>query len=242
MSFIENILKTVVLDEATISEKVELSAAAYRIRLQGNSIRKINFIPGSFLKMGIGIGKAELSMKDKIRSYSIWDINKEKGFLDLAIATHSNGIGSQWAKECQVGDTVYFKLKKGNFLADASADSYIIIGDLSALSHLYAINKNIGKNKQVASILYNQQKSELFPDINGKFPLDFYELPQNPSNEIIAKIKEIIPSLKGKTIAYIAGDSRVCIALNNFLRQELNWETKQIKTKPFWNPEKKGLE
>ena len=104
------------------------------------------------------------------------------------------------------------------------------------------IQRNIGKEKQVASILYSQQKSDLFPDVDGSLPFDFYELPRNPREEVIAKVKEIAPKLKGKKIVYIAGDSRICVALKKFFRNELGWETRQIKTKPFWNPEKKGLE
>jgi len=242
VSIIENILKKVVLNEAVITEKKALTQSVFRIRLQSESIRNASFLPGSFLRMAIGIGNEEVSLKDKIRSYSVWDINSNEGFLDLAIATHSNGIGSQWAKECQMGDQIYFKWKKGNFLADDSADSYLMVGDLSALSHLYMVNRNIGKNKQLASLIYSQQKSELFPDIDGSTPFDFYDFPQNPSTEIIAKLKKIVPELKGKKMVYVAGDSRLCVALNQFFRKELQWPTKQIKTKPFWNPEKKGLE
>ncbi len=242
MGILENFLKTVILDQAIITEKVKLSSEAFKIRLQSESIHKMNFIPGSFLRMAVGIGKEEGSIKDKVRSYSIWGIDLSAGYLDVAIATHSKGIGTQWVKECQWGDMVYFKMKKGNFLSVDDADSYLMIGDLSALSHLYMINRNIGEKKQIASVLYSQQKSELFPDIDGNTPFDFYEFPENPINEIIAKIKEIAPTLKGKKMAYIAGDSRLCVAVNQFLRKELNWEAKQIKTKLFWNREKKGLE
>ena len=242
MSFIETILKSVVLNEAVITEKVKLSEAAFKIRLENENIGKTNFIPGSFLRMGFGIGRDELSLKDKMRSYSIWDIDKDKSYMDVAIAIHSNGIGSQWIKECHVGEKVYFKTKKGNFLADASADSYMMVGDLSALSHLYMIRRNIGKDKQVESILYSQDKQELFPDVDGTLPFDFYGLPKNPSEDIIAMIREKVSIFKGKKMAYIAGDSRICATLNHFFRQELNWETKQVKTKPFWNPDKKGLE
>ncbi|WP_044210728.1 siderophore-interacting protein [Flammeovirga sp. OC4] len=242
MKIIENILKSVVLDEAVISEKEQLSKSAYRIRIQSEKIKGLDFHPGAFLRMGIGIGKEELSMKDKVRSYSIWDIDQKEGSIDIAIATHSNGIGSHWVTNCKVGEKVYFKLKKGKFLADASADSYLMIGDLSALSHLYMIQKNLGVNKNIKGIVYSQDQSELFEDLDGNTPFDFYELPQNPSQEIIEKIKEILPDLEGKKMVYIAGDSRLCVALTQFFRKELNWEPSQIKTKPFWNPEKKGLE
>lgn len=242
MSFIETILKAVILDEATITEKVLLSDNVFKIRLQSDSIRNIDFIPGSSLRMGIGIGKEDLSLKSKMRTYSVWDSNKQEGYLDLAIATHSRGIGAVWARDCRLGDTIYFKTKKGNFLADDSADSYLFIGDLSALSHLYMINRNIGVNKQVVSIIYNSNKSDFFPDVDGSFPFDFYELPENPIAAIIAKVKERVATLKGKKLVYIAGDSRVCVALHHFFKNELEWETKQIKTKPFWNPDKTGLE
>lgn len=242
MSIIENILKSVVLDDAEIVEKVKLSASAYKIRLHGKAIRKNNFIPGSFLRMAVGIGNNNLSMKDKVRSYSVWNVNKTEGYLDLAIATHSDGIGSQWVKDCKVGDVVHFKMKKSNFLPDASADSYIMIGDLSALSHLYMIYRNIGENKQISSIIYSEKQEELFLDVDGSSPFNFYELSKIPSEAITAKLKKLLPNLEGEKIVYIAGDSRVCVALNNFFRKELNWNTKQIKTKPFWNPEKKGLE
>lgn len=226
MSIIENILKTVILEEATVIEKTAISKTVYKICLQSESFRKTDFAPGATLRMGIGIGKEELSMKNKMQTYSVWDTNKLEASLDLAIATHSNGIGSEWAKECQVGDRIYFKTKKGNFLADDSADSYIMIGDLSALSHLYMINRNIGQNKQMASIIYSQDTSDFFFDTNGDSPFDFYNTPANPSPSIITILKEKTPRLKGKILVYIAGDSRVCVALNNYFKNELRWNSK----------------
>ena len=242
MSILENIIKTVILDEAIIVEKHALSTAAFNIRLQSPTFRNLNLTPGAFLRMGVGIGQDQVPMKDKIRSYSPWAINQREGYMDLAIATHSGGVGSVWAEQCKVGDSVFFKTKKGTFLAEDSSDSYLFVGDLSALSHLYMIHRNIGEGKQVASVIYSNSKSELFADTGGLTPFDFYELAPNPIDEIISKIKEIVPTLKGKKMAYVAGDSRVCVAVNQFLRKELNWETKEIKTKPFWNPEKTGLE
>lgn len=242
MGLIENILKKVVLQEAIITEKTKLSEAVWKIRLQSDSIRKVDFIPGYFLRVGVGLNDKDLSLKEKIRSYSVWNINKAEGYLDLAVATHSKGIGAKWATHCKAGDQVYFKWKKGNFLVDDSADSYLMIGDVSALSHLYMINRNVPKDRKVESIIYSQNKSELFSEIDGTTPFDSYEMATNPYHDIIAKVKEIVPKMTGKKMAYIGGDSRVCVALNQYLRKEFHWETNEIKTKPFWNPDKRGLE
>ena len=70
-----------------IVDKTKLSEAVYKIRLKSDTFTKVDFVPGYFLRLGIGIGKEDLAMKDKIRSYSVWDLNIKEGFLDLAIAT-----------------------------------------------------------------------------------------------------------------------------------------------------------
>ncbi|MFC5624774.1 siderophore-interacting protein [Algoriphagus winogradskyi] len=234
-------MKKVVLQKATIVEKRRLSDSAFLIRLESKGISEADFVPGHFIRLAVGLDKEGTSVKDKVRSYSVWNIDTSQDIIDLAVATHSNGIGSKWAEDCTIGDEIYFKWKKGNFLVDDSADSYLMIGDLSALSHLYMINRNL-PNKKVKGIIYSSDTDDLFSDIDGQAPFDFYSLPHNPSQELIHKAKELLADMTGKKIVYIAGDSRVCVALNQFFRNELNWETKFIKTKPFWNPAKKGLE
>ena len=242
MGLVENILKKVILEEAIIEGKEKISNSVYKIRLKSESIKKAAFTPGYFLRLAIGIDNDSLPMNDKVRSYSVWNINQAEGYLDLAISTESNGIGAQWVLDCKVGDVVYFKWKKGNFLIDETADSYLMIGDVSALSHLYIINRNLDDDKQVESIIYCQNPEDIFDDSIGGNPFNFHQLKQNATTEILDIIKKITPKMKGKKMVYIAGDSRFCIALNHYFRNELNWNTKQIKTKPFWNPDKKGLE
>ena len=241
MGIVETLIKKV-LEKGTITYKEQLSGSVYKVRIKSAHIRNVDFKPGYFVRLGVGIGQEDLSIKDKVRSYSVWDINRENETIDLAIATHSGGIGANWVKNCQTDTTVHFKWKKGNFLLDDQADSYLMIGDLSALSHLYMIKRNLPAEKQIESIIYSQDMTELFADVDGKTPFNFYEMEQNPYEEIQLKLEELLAKLKGTKMVYIAGDSRLCLALNQYFRKQLNWSTKQIKTKPFWNPEKKGLE
>ncbi|WP_458626810.1 siderophore-interacting protein [Winogradskyella sp. PC D3.3] len=241
MALLENIMKTI-MDKGVIISKEKLSESVYKIQIQSEAVKTMDFVPGCFIRLGVGIGKKANSKKDMVRSYSIWDIDKDLNTFSLAIATHSNGIGALWVEDCTVGDKVYYKTKTGKFTVDNSADSYVMIGDLSALSHLYTINRYLSEDKEIESIIYNKNIAELYSDINNNTPFNFYGLEENNTKEIIAQIKNVIPKLKGEKMAYIAGDSRVCIAINQYLRNELKWNTKQIKTKPFWNPKKKGLE
>ncbi|MCK0132606.1 SIP domain-containing protein [Flavobacteriaceae bacterium F08102] len=241
MALIENIIKKI-MDTGVITSKEQLSKSVYKIEIQSEAIKTMDFVPGCFIRLGVGIGQNARAKKDMVRSYSIWNINKEKQTMDLAIATHSNGIGAQWVKDCTVGDTVYYKTKRGKFTVDTTADSYLMIGDLSALAHLYIINRYLAVDTHVESIIYTKDVSELYADIDNEKPFNFYSIEAYQPKEIIAKIEAITPRLKGVKMAYIAGDSRVCIAIHNYLRKAHKWNTKQIKTKPFWNPNKTGLE
>ncbi|WP_020533420.1 siderophore-interacting protein [Flexithrix dorotheae] len=230
------------LTENLVVRKTKISESAYSILIKGDHIKNIEFIPGYFLRLVIGANNENLSRKDTVISYSVWDINHTIGTVELVIATHSKGAGANWIQQIQPGDKVFFRWKKGKFLIDESADSYLMIGDLSALSHMYMIRRNLPEDKQVQSIFYCQQLNDMYVDIDGTTPFDFYEMSQNPIDEIITKIEELVPKLNGSKMVYIAGDSRVCVALNQYFRKKLKFGTTQIKIKPFWNPGKKGLE
>lgn len=241
MGIVDKLIKRF-LHQGIIVSKAKISASVYHIQISSESIKSVDFTPSHFLRLGVGIDNKNASLKDKVRSYSVWNIDKINGTMDLAIATHSNGIGAKWVENCEAGMEVSFTWKTGKFIQDNSSDSYLMIGDLSALSHLYIINRHLPIEKQVESLLYSQNIEELYPDLNGEYPFDFYQMEQNPIEQIKQKITEIIPSMEGLKMIYIAGDSRLCIALSKYLRQKLNWNTQQLKIKPFWNPEKKGLE
>ena len=241
MAIIETFMKRL-LNKAVVVYKTALTPVVYHIRIQSESIKQATFVPGYFLRVAVGLDNNELSTKDKIRSYTVWNIDTDKGTIDMAVATESNGPGAQWATQCKVGDQLYFAWHKGKFLVDDTADSYLMIGDLSSLAHLYEIKRNLPEDKIVKSIIYHQNTQDLFPDIDGANPFTFTQLPQNPGSALIQHIDALIPGMEGNKLVYIAGDSRVCVTLSQYFRKDLQWSNSQLKVKPFWNPEKKGLE
>ena len=241
MGIIENLLK-LRLQPAEIVYKAPLSPSAFHIRLQGEKLKYDGFVPGYFLRLGVGMDDEASGIRDKVRSYTAWDYDAAQGTVDLAVATHSQGVGSQWAERCQVGDTVFFTWHKCKLIVDDSADSYLMIGDLSALAHLYKIHRHLPESKQVRGIFYSQHRTDLFKDLEGSEPFSLYEMPENPIEQLKKEINIALPAMSGRKMVYLAGDSRVCVALHQYFRKELKWDTRQIKTKPFWNPNKKGLD
>jgi len=240
MGVLENIVG-LVLKKGIVVYKSQLSKTVYHIRIQSDIVKTIGYRPGDFLRIYVGEGKTELSFREKVRSYSVWNLDKEKCEIDLAVTILGKGPGAQWAKECQEGDAIKFIWHKGKFNIDSYADDYVFIGDLSALSTFYEFNRNL-IGKTIYSIIYSQGMDDFFADIDKNEPFRFSYLSYNPSAEIIEKLKSLKLKLRQDTKIYVAGDSRVCVLVTQFLRKEWKWNSRQIKAKAYWNPEKTGLE
>jgi len=240
MGVLENMIK-LVFKKGIVVHKSQLSKTVYHIRIQNDSFKNMGYTPGDFLRFFVDKGNKELSLREKLRSYSVWSLDKEKCELDMAVTTLGKGPGTQWVLDCKEGDIVYFVWHKGRFNIDSSADAYVFIGDLSALSTLYEFNRNLS-SKKVYSIVYSQDSDDFFADIDGNTPFEYYSLPHNPAAEILEKLSFIKQKLERNTNIYVAGDSRICVAVSQFLRKEWKWDARQIKAKPYWNPLKPGLE
>jgi NADPH-dependent ferric siderophore reductase len=235
-------LITSVLDEAVISYKTQLSPTTYHIQLHGEVFKKANYLPGYFVRIFVGRDR-DLRFKDNIRSYSAWKLNKLNGTLELAVCTDGDGPGSYWARACKVGDEVSFTWKKSNLIVDDTADNYVFIGDSSALGHLYEVNRNLTRGKKIKSIIYDETEENLFKDLDGTKPFQFYQFSSHSASaDILSVLPGVLSDLSANTIVYVGGDSRVCIALNSHFRKEMKWKSNQIKTKPFWSPTRTGLE
>ncbi|UHG89620.1 siderophore-interacting protein [Spirosoma oryzicola] len=239
MSLLDTITKAVG-QKATIIEKRQIADHTFHLKIQGSALQALTYTPGEHLRVLIGLDKNS-SLMDKVRTYSIWQYDQANATIDLAVCTHSKGVGSRWIQEVQPGELLYFVGPRGNFTIDDSGDYYVFVGDPSALAHLYEINRNLSGSKKIISFIYADQDMDFFPDVDGCTPFSFYQQPQNPAQTVIEQLTSQVNNATGKGMLYVGGDSRLCATLNRYFRHSLHWGSRQIKTKPFWNPTKTGL-
>jgi len=240
MNVIESIARRV-LQSATVTYKEQISANTYHIRISGEGLEKMEYRPGENLRVFVGMGQPT-SLKEKVRTYSVWNYDAAEKRIDLAANILSSGPGATWARDVQPGDTVYFAGPKGRFTVDDSGDFYIFIGDISALAHLYEIRRNLQPGKKTYGIIYSPEEKDFFFDIDGKAPFNFYKMPLNATPLIIQELSYLSEEFSGRGIVYIAGDVRICRELYRHFRFEFRWSPRRVKTKPFWDPGKTGLE
>jgi NADPH-dependent ferric siderophore reductase len=227
--------------EAILIDKKQIAEHTFHLTIQGEALKSLRYTPGEHLRILVGVDR-DTSMQNKVRTYSVWRYDSTNGLMDLAVCTHSSGIGSRWVQELAIDSTIYFTGPKGKFTIDPSGDYYVFVGDMSALAHLYEINRHLPASKPVISLVYADQEVDFFPDLTGNKPFSFYQLPQNPASTIIEQLDSLTKKQPGNGMLYVGGDSRICVTLNHHFRRSLGWKNGQIKSKPFWNPLRTGLE
>ena len=226
--------------KGTVIYKHQITSKTWHLKLKVNGADFKNYIPGEHLRILVGRNH-NANLSDMVRTYSVWNYDDAKQIIDLAICTFSGGSGARWITELAVGDIVLYSGPKGKFTIDKAPQNYLFLGDISALSHLYELSRNAGIAKNISGIIYADSKDHFFADLNNARPFGYLQNEPNIVETIIGEIVwNTIP--KDNTIVYIAGETAFCTGLNNYFTKVLQWPAKQIKTKPFWHRDKKGLQ
>lgn len=208
----------------------------YHLKIQSDDFKQLEYIPGFTMDVFLGDPNTQENIDD--RKYTIWNYEPIHQIIDVAICTFSNGKGANWVRTLEKGDTVYFKPPRGKLLLDDSADYYLMIGDITSLSHLYEIHRNLPLNKKVFSFIYTYNQRDIFPDIDDSFPLDYYVINPLDPEVVKNKIISLLPDFEGEGIAYLLGDPNTVITLQHYFKNERNWNPKNLKAKPFWKEAK----
>jgi len=252
MSLIHSSFKTPFL-KGTITHKEKIAAHTYHLEVQGDDIKNMNYIPGQHMKVIVGLNK-DTMLNDKVRSYSIWEHDAEKGIMHVAVCTFSNGLGAKWAEQVNAGDDFYFFIKT-TLTVDDTAENYFFIGDLTTLAHFYKLRRSVPAGKNIYGFIYSNNEANFFSDLDGSKPFDFYTLKAESESGKLTDNNSAVPSdfLKEKissmfskndelknnnSILYLGGEARVCAAMTNLFVRDLQFPVEKIKMKSFWNPDK----
>jgi NADPH-dependent ferric siderophore reductase len=224
---------------ALLIHKEKIAKNTFHLKLKlTNSFE--NYSAGQQLRIFVGLENV-LAINDLIRTYSVWHYDANKLEVDIAVCTFSNGQGAKWASEINVGDTIYFSGPKGKFVFNPEGKQYVFIGDISALAPFYEIAKQINPNKQIWSYIYSRNQDDFFKDKFSELDFNFNSQNDNSAKPVIANL-DILELDKQSTIIYIAGEVNFCKVLFAYFRNEKKIFIKNLYTKPFWHPNKKGLE
>lgn len=216
-----------------ILQKNKIAEHTFHVKIQSAEFSKIKYVAG--FTADVFLSDPYYNPQSEVRKYSFWNYEPVYNIADFAINTFSNGKGSDWVKKIQEGDTIFFKEPYGDLVIDESGENYFLIGDITALSHLYEINRALAISKEVYSLIYTENKEDVFPDIDHSFPLKCYTLSPIDSKSILDLINTHFPKNCKNTVAYVLGDSETATTIYNFLKDNPDFDIPHIYFKSFWD-------
>ncbi|MBW3466987.1 FAD-binding oxidoreductase [Arthrospiribacter ruber] len=240
MNIEERIFTKLFLNEAFVIDKKKLTEEVFHFKLKGD-IRFSNYKPGQHLRLLL-YPKQAGKLRDRVRTYSVWNYNKSKegSVVDLAICTSSEGPGSRWALESEIGTPLFISDPLGKFTLEESKKSILFIGDVSALAHFYSFRKYRKENQSIKGIFYGTDETGLFQDFDGSRPFSFHPINKGNDLQFLNYCREL--KFDHDTMIYIGGEGNMTVKLHNLFLRDLGVSRRQLKAKPFWMSGKTGLE
>lgn len=187
------------------------------------------------------ISYPEGSVEPDFRVYTISDHRVVDGQveIDLDIALHDVGIGSDWARSCRPGDVVGLVEPHGLYAAPADVGWQLLVADITGLPALARILRGLQEGQRVVAhvVLIDPGDQVALPSA-ADVDLTW---------QVVAKETDICEALADAVTSrelpdtdryvWLAGEARASRAVRRHLRRELGWPQADFYTCGYWQIE-----
>jgi NADPH-dependent ferric siderophore reductase len=170
------------------------------------------------------------------RTYSIWDGDDEA--LDICVLDHGEGPGSRWARTAEQGQEVIFTKPEGKFIPQ-EAPYHLFAGEETASAAFAPMLRSLN-GAEVQAVVEVDTPEDRLP-VDGVTWLYRHGTPAASSKTLLDAVSDLdLPAEPG--IAYLAGEAKTIQSIKQHLITDRGWPRRNVLTKPFWTPGKKGME
>lgn len=172
------------------------------------------------------------------RVYTVSDhrIVEGKTELDLDIALHDDGVGSDWARTVQRGDRVGLIEPHGLYKAPEGVGWQLLVADITGVPAVARILRGLepGQRADVAIVLTDPADEIALPsaaDVNVTWQVVAKE------TDIADALAEAVTSRElpdGDRYVWLAGEARASRAVRRHLRRVLGWPQADFYTCGYW--------
>ena len=187
------------------------------------------------------ISYAEGAVEPDFRVYTISDHRVVDGQvqIDLDIALHDQGVGSDWVRRCQPGDEVGLIEPHGLYAAPADVPWQLLVADITGLPAVARILRGLSPAQKVVVhvVLTDEGDKIALPS-----PADV-----DVTWQIVAKETDICEALAEAVTSrdlpasdryvWLAGEARASRSVRRHLRRELKWPQADFYTCGYWQIE-----
>jgi NADPH-dependent ferric siderophore reductase len=241
-------LQELFLLEGTIADVEQVAARWRRIRIASPRLAGLTGLPGQYVQILVTPALQALrgGMRDLSRAYTLFDVDPAAGWADVLVLDHEgDGPGARWGRKARIGQRVLFTRPDGGLAADA-ATPLLLAGDETSLPGFAAITRHLPADKPLTALvevgslhdalpLPDHVRTSWLPRASGAA-----DDPEKPGTLLAALSRLDLPA-QGRS-AYLTGEARTIQALRSYLVRERGWSRRDITTKPYWTPGKRGLD
>ena len=234
-------MRNFVVDRMFVRGTLELNERfAGRIRrltITGPALMGLDWRPGQHVRVHVGGSEPGL-VPGPLRTYSVWDYRTDT--IDLLVLEHGDGPGVRWAKAVRPGQDVLFTRPSGNLIAH-QGPYHVFVGEETASVAFGPIARSLPAGSPMYGVIEVDTPGDRvgLPDTvrwvyrNGA--------PAVASGTLVTEVSRLsLPDEPG--IAYVAGELRTVQAVRKHFVRDRGWPRRAVVIKPFWTPNRTGMD
>lgn len=225
----------------------ELAPRLHHVALTGPALAGLTCLPGQHVRLQVGAAPGPVGLLvGALRTYSVWDYDGER--IELIVFDHGDGPGAAWGRTAAPGDELRLLKPEGDFTT-IPAGYHVFAGDETAQVAYGAMLRALPPDARVFGRLEvdsPDERLDLGEDLtpNGDWDLGWcYRGGRSAASAqtLVDAVRDLdLPAEPG--MAYLAGEARTIQLIRRHLVEERRWPRRNVRTKPFWTPGKKGLD
>jgi NADPH-dependent ferric siderophore reductase len=216
----------------SVVESTSLSDHFIRVVLEVPDVARLDLPHGADTAVGIYFGRNQSAPG---RTYTVRHDARQSGRIVVDILMHGDGVGTAWAKQMSVGDTVVLAHANSWYQPPASADWQLLVADMAGLPALARIldapppmaTTVVVELVDEADLAYLPHQSDvqvatLFRTGNGV-----------SGSALVAHVMSLTPA-DGIGYCWFAGEASDARVLRKHLRHERRWRLDQLDVMGYW--------
>ncbi|SDK13408.1 siderophore-interacting protein [Nonomuraea jiangxiensis] len=222
-----------------VVEVERVTARMRRVRIGGEALAGLKWTPGQHVRLLVGEGGL---LGGVLRTYSIWDYDPTWEAVDLIGYDHGgDSPGTSWIRKAEPGREVSFTRPDGGFVVQEDAPYHLFAGEETASVAFGAMLGALPGDARVFGAIEADSPGDHL-DLHG----DLVRVSRKGASAagsaaLVNAVRELdLPDEPG--VAYLAGEARTIQAVRAHLVGERGWRRRDVRTKPFWTPGRRGLD
>ena len=180
----------------------------------------------------LGAGKDD-GPKPAMRDYTPrrYDLNTLE--LDIDFVLHGDGPASTWAEQAKPGQFLHIGGPRGSMIVPDIFDSYLLIGDETALPAIARRLEGLAANRRALVIIEVENGAEQ-QKLDSAAQVDvIWVLREGGKDHLLATVKQLkVPS--GNLYAWVATESKVSRQIRRVLLDEHGLDDQFVKAAGYW--------